>query len=108
RLISDEGAVLATGSDPYEMTRMSPAMLLGQWTGADGATYRQFLASADETGGITDAGLERISASAPVDEGSLNWLNFFYAVEWAVFAGFSFYLWYRLAKDAWERELEDL
>jgi surfeit locus 1 family protein len=25
-----------------------------------------------------------------------------------VFAGFAFYLWYRLAKDAWEKELEDL
>ena len=25
-----------------------------------------------------------------------------------IFAGFAFYIWYRLAKDAWERELEDL
>jgi hypothetical protein len=24
-----------------------------------------------------------------------------------VFAGFAFYLWYRLAKDAWEKEVED-
>jgi hypothetical protein len=25
-----------------------------------------------------------------------------------VFAGFAFYLWYRLARDAWEKEIEDL
>ena len=25
-----------------------------------------------------------------------------------MFAGFAFYLWYRLARDAWEKELEDL
>jgi hypothetical protein len=25
-----------------------------------------------------------------------------------VFAGFAFYLWYRLAKDAWEKEVEEL
>ena len=38
----------------------------------------------------------------------MNWLNIFYAVEWAIFAGFAFYLWYRLARDAWEKEVEDL
>jgi hypothetical protein len=37
----------------------------------------------------------------------VNWLNIFYAAEWAIFAGFAFYLWYRLAKDAWEREVEE-
>ena len=28
--------------------------------------------------------------------------------EWAVFAGFAFYLGYRLARDAWEKEVEDI
>ena len=37
----------------------------------------------------------------------MNWLNIFYAAEWAIFAGFAFYLWYRLAKDQWEREVEE-
>ena len=26
----------------------------------------------------------------------------------AIFAGFAFYMWYRLAKDAWEKEVEAL
>ncbi|MGO1234867.1 MAG: SURF1 family cytochrome oxidase biogenesis protein [Microbacterium gubbeenense] len=106
RLVSDEGPILAPGDDPYEMTRMSPAALLGQWGETDGSVYRPFVALEDETAGITDAGLEMIVADAPVEDETVNWLNLFYAVEWAVFAGFSFYLWYRLAKDAWERELE--
>jgi cytochrome oxidase assembly protein ShyY1 len=32
--------------------------------------------------------------------GSINWLSAFYAVEWIVFAGFAFFLWYRTVKDA--------
>ena len=27
---------------------------------------------------------------------------------WAIFAGFAFYMWYRLARDAWEKEVEAL
>jgi hypothetical protein len=37
---------------------------------------------------------------------ALNWLNVFYAVEWVVFAGFAIFLWYRLVRDAVERERE--
>jgi len=31
----------------------------------------------------------------------------FYAIEWVVFAGFAFFLWYRLVKDARQREIEE-
>ena len=106
RVIADEGPTLAPGDDPYEMTRMSTAALLGQWGEVEGPVFRPFLALEDQSAGIDDAGLDRIVAGAPVDNDTINWLNLFYAVEWAIFAGFSFYLWYRLAKDAWERELE--
>jgi surfeit locus 1 family protein len=104
RLISDEGPVPPpAGADPQTMTRMSPAMLLGQWNDVEELfVYRPYLTSDEPFGG-----LEAISSPAPAEGSSVNWLNIFYAVEWAVFAGFAFYLWYRLAKDAWERELED-
>ena len=49
-----------------------------------------------------------ISSPAPSEGSRVNWLNIFYAIEWAVFAGFAFYLWYRLARDAWEKEVEEL
>jgi cytochrome oxidase assembly protein ShyY1 len=52
-------------------------------------------------------GLDTISTSAPVAERSLNILNLFYALEWAIFGLFALYLWFRLVKDAWERELEE-
>jgi len=105
RLISDEGPALPpSGADPQTMTRMSSAALLGRWHDVDQlSVYRPYLV-ADEPA----AGLEVISSPAPSEASSVNWLNIFYAAEWAVFAGFAFYLWYRLARDAWEKELEDL
>jgi surfeit locus 1 family protein len=104
RVISDEGPGLPPGTDPFEMTRMSPAALLSRWHDTGGLdVYRPYLTAAEPLGGLT-----AISSPAPVEGSNVNWLNIFYAVEWAVFAGFAFYLWYRLAKDAWEKEVEEL
>jgi hypothetical protein len=105
RLISDEGPVLPpTGADPFTMTRMSPAALLSRWEAPEGlAVYRPYLVAEVAQGGLDD-----IAAVSPANGGGVNWLNIFYAIEWAVFAGFAFYIWYRLARDAWEREVEEL
>ncbi|WP_344092372.1 SURF1 family protein [Microbacterium deminutum] len=105
RLISDEDPVVPPrGSDPLTMTSMSTAALLGQWHSVEElGVYRSYLV-ADEPA----AGLTAISSPAPAQGSSVNWLNIFYAIEWAVFAGFAFYLWYRLARDAWEKEVEDI
>lgn len=104
RLISDEGPALPRDdADPQTMTRMSPAALLGLWHGVEGLdVYRPYLASEDAPATLVD-----IASPAPEEGSGVNWLNIFYAAEWAVFAGFAFYLWYRLARDAWEKELED-
>jgi hypothetical protein len=105
RLISDEGPVPPpAGTDPQTMTRMSPAALLGQWDDVEGLdVYRPYIAAEDAPPPLTD-----ISSPAPDEGSAVNWLNIFYAAEWAIFAGFAFYLWYRLARDAWEKEVEDL
>jgi surfeit locus 1 family protein len=105
RLISDEGPVPPPhDADPQTLTRMSPAALLGQWNDAEGVdVYRPYIASQD-----APPPLEDISSPAPEAGSAVNWLNIFYAAEWAIFAGFAFYLWYRLARDAWEKEVEDL
>ena len=104
RLISDEGPVPPPeDADPQTMTRMSPAALLGQWTDVDGVdVYRPYVASESAPPPLDD-----IDSPAPDESSTVNWLNIFYAAEWAIFAGFAFYLWYRLARDAWEKELED-
>jgi len=105
RLISDEGpAMPGRGEDPQSMSRMSPPALLSHWHDIeDLEVYRPYLASEVAVGSLED-----ISSPAPPEGSTVNWLNIFYAAEWAVFAGFAFYLWYRLAKDAWEREVEEM
>lgn len=105
RIISDEGpAVPPRGADAWTMTRMSSAALLSRWHDIEGLdVYRPYLAAESASGGLVD-----ISSEPPAAGSAVNWLNIFYALEWAIFAGFAFYLWYRLAKDAWEKELEDL
>lgn len=105
RIISDEGPVPPRDDvDPFTMTRMSPAALLSMWDDTEGLdVYRQYLASQTAIPPLVD-----IDSPAPDERSSVNWLNIFYAAEWAVFAGFAFYLWYRLARDQWEKEVEDL
>ncbi|MFJ6534185.1 SURF1 family protein [Microbacterium sp. NPDC091662] len=103
RIISDEGPRVPPHADPQQLDRMSPAALLSRWHDVEElAVYRPYLASTSATAGLVD-----ISSPAPDEMSPVNWLNVFYAVEWAIFAGFAFYLWYRLAKDAWEREVEE-
>ncbi|WEK62865.1 MAG: SURF1 family protein [Candidatus Microbacterium colombiense] len=103
RLISDEGPGVPPATDPQRMDRMSTAALLSRWHDvAELDVYRPYLASSTAL-----AGLDDIDSPAPAELSPVNWLNVFYAVEWAIFAGFAFYLWYRLAKDAWEREVEE-
>ena len=53
------------------------------------------------------APLESIYAPPPLPQAVLNWLNIFYAIEWIAFALFALYFWYRLVKDAVEREAEE-
>lgn len=105
RLISDEGPALpGPQADPYEMSRMSPPALLDRWSDTEGLdVYRPYLTLA-----TAPTGLHSIHSPAPDELPTVNWLNVFYAVEWVIFACFAFYLWYRLAKDAWEREVEAL
>lgn len=103
RIISDEGPVVPPRDDPSRMTRMSPAALLSLWSDtAQLDVYRPYLAATAAPEGLVD-----ISSPAPAEQSPVNWLNVFYAAEWVIFAGFAFYLWYRLAKDAWEREVEE-
>lgn len=105
RLIADEGIVPPpSGADPQTLTRMSPPALLGRWHDTAGVeVYRSYVASQTAIGP-----LDAIDSPAPEERSRVNWLNIFYAAEWAVFAGFALYLWYRLARDAWEKEVEDL
>lgn len=101
RLLPTEAPVFPDpGVDPQRMTSMSAAHLLNVWTDVDGAdVYEAYVVEHQRV-----AGLEPIYSPPPIQQVTLNWLNVFYAVEWAVFAGFALYFWYRVVKDAKERE----
>lgn len=88
---------------------MSVAALINEWDAFDGRVYGSYAildaASAAASGALVD-GAEPIVSMRPVVDTQLNWLNIFYAIEWVAFMLFAFYLWYRLVKDALEREVE--
>ncbi|HEV7956412.1 MAG: hypothetical protein JWL94_761 [Microbacteriaceae bacterium] len=84
-----------------ELSAMSTAALINVWPHFRGDVYSGYVVS-----GVAPAGLERIDSPSPTAEIAVNWLNIFYAAEWVVFAGFAIFMWWRLVKDAWEREVQ--
>ena len=90
-------------ADPYAMNTVAPAALINLWTDfIDQSVYFGYVVDAEAA-----PGLDVIDSPIPAVEKELNWLNIFYAIEWVVFAGFAVYIWYRLVRDAVEREAED-
>lgn len=83
-----------------ERRALSIGELVNLWADP-GPVYAGYVVQAEPT-----PGLDAIHQPPPFRDTSLNWLNVFYAVEWVIFAGFAVFLWYRLVRDAWEREQE--
>jgi surfeit locus 1 family protein len=88
-----------SGEDPARMTRLATAALVNIWQGEVGAVYNGFIVASEPA-----PGLEAIDSPPPSEAVQLNWLNIFYAAEWAVFALFAIVIWYRTVRDAWTRE----
>ena len=82
---------------------MSVAALINLWADPPQSVYGGYVILGEPTGD-----LETIDSPVPSSEVTLNWLNLFYALEWVLFAGFAVFLWWRLVKDAWEREQEEM
>lgn len=91
------------GNDPFVIETMAPAQLVNLWEPFDGLTYPGFLVSHDAPNG-----LDLIDSVPPLPQDKVNLLNLFYAAEWVVFAGFALYFWYRITKDAWEKEIDEI
>ncbi|MGO3146217.1 MAG: SURF1 family cytochrome oxidase biogenesis protein [Leucobacter sp.] len=101
----------ARDDDPHVMRTMLPAYLANLWNSTpEGPIYGGYLvlhdSDAQSSALMAEAGLRAIDSVAPGDPQRVSWLNVFYAVEWIVFAGIALFLWYRLARDAWEKEHE--
>jgi surfeit locus 1 family protein len=86
-----------------ELTTISEGAMVNLWHTVDAqGVYGGYIVAQEAADG-----LDTIDSPPPSSEVELNWLNLFYAAEWVVFAGFAIFLWYRLVKDAWEREQEE-
>ena len=91
---------------------LSVAELINVW---DEPSYSGYVvafemhgASGDEVGAAAaDSPLEQVWVGPQPESSEINWQSLFYAVEWAVFAGFAFYLWWRMVRDAHEKQLEE-
>lgn len=110
RYMPTEGThVPAPDEDPHVLDSMAPEYLVNLWEGGSEPAYSGFLvmhAEAPTSITIDSYGLSPIDSVTPEPPEKVNWLNVFYAIEWVVFAGFALFFWYRLTRDAWEKEHE--
>jgi cytochrome oxidase assembly protein ShyY1 len=93
---------------PGQAATLSVAELINVWDVP--SAYSGFVVSFEtELNGSAlppEAPLEAVRIGPQPQETPINWLNIFYAVEWFVFAGFAFFLWWRLVADDHRRMLE--
>ena len=104
RYLQTEGPVALTDpAKPYLLESFSLAQLVNLYEGDGAQSLAGFMVLDSEPG----FGLETIVIAPPEAGTQVNWLTLFYALEWALFAGFAVFLWWRLVEDARMRELQD-
>ncbi|ACL40543.1 membrane protein [Pseudarthrobacter chlorophenolicus A6] len=111
RLLPSEAPVAGKAANPGEATAVSVAELINDW---EISSYPGFVAATAEVAGGADVSAAAVPGNLlPLEIGpqppaqQINWLNLFYSLEWVVFAGFAFFIWWRLVKDDYHRDLED-
>jgi hypothetical protein len=101
RYLQTEGPEPIQDSDkPYLLESFSLAQLVNLYRGDAFQSLAGFMVLDQEPG----FGLEKIVIAPPEPGTQVNWLTLFYALEWALFAGFAVFLWWRLVEDARIRE----
>ncbi|QYM75513.1 hypothetical protein [Leucobacter luti] len=91
------------------MRTMIPAHFANVWADVDAPVYSGYLVLHDDgdiPALLASADLDPIDSVPPLPPETVSWLNVFYAIEWVVFAGFAVFFWFRLTRDAWEKEHE--
>ena len=111
RLLPSEAPLPATAPEPGRASAVSVAELINDW---DISMYPGFVAATSELAAGSDLSAAAVGgALKPLEIGpqppaqQVNWLNLFYSLEWVVFAGFALFIWWRLVKDDYRRDLED-
>lgn len=111
RLLPSEAPVAGKAPAPGEATAVSVAELINYW---EVSSYPGFVSATAEVVAGQDVSAAAVPGKllpldiAPQPPGQhINWLNLFYSIEWVVFAGFAFFIWWRLVKDDYHRDLEE-
>jgi cytochrome oxidase assembly protein ShyY1 len=111
RLIPSESPLPETAPEAGHASAVSVAELINYW---DVSSYPGFIAATAEVTDGTDVSAAAVSGDLkPLNIGpqppaqQVNWLNLFYSLEWVVFAGFALFIWWRLVKDDYRRDLEE-
>jgi cytochrome oxidase assembly protein ShyY1 len=112
RLLPSEAPLPGEAPAPGEATAVSVAELINYW---EVSSYPGFVAATAEVAGGADVSPAAVPGDLlPLNIGpqppaqQINWLNLFYSLEWVVFAGFALFIWWRLVKDDYHRDLEDI
>jgi len=102
RYIDSDPAEPTTAGSPTALSAVSTARLINLWSSPQVPVYEGVLTLRAAPGGLAT-----IYSPRPEEQVELNFLNLFYAAEWALFAVAAFYVWYRLVRDRWEQENPD-
>lgn len=98
-LPSEAPQAISEKRKPYLLESLSLAQLVNLYSPEPVESFAGFLVRSGEAGfGLDPIALE---VSEPTQ---VNWLTLFYAVEWALFALFAIFLWWRLVEDQRIRE----
>jgi cytochrome oxidase assembly protein ShyY1 len=111
RLLPSEAPLPKTSPQPGQATAVSVAELINYW---EVSSYPGFVAATAEVAGGADVSPAAVPGDLlPLEIGpqppgqQINWHNLFYSLEWVVFAGFALFIWWRLVKDDYHRDLEE-
>jgi surfeit locus 1 family protein len=102
RYIDSDPAEPTTAGSPTALAAVSTARLINLWSSPQVPVYEGVVTLRAAPDGLTP-----IYSPRPEEQVELNFLNLFYAAEWALFAVAAFYVWYRLVRDRWEQENAD-
>lgn len=83
-----------------ENSSVAVADLINRWS-VVGPVYGGYLVLVEAL-----PGLSTIVTEPPQPETRLSILNLFYAAQWAIFAMFSLFIWWRLVRDDWEASMQ--
>ena len=111
RLLPSEAPVAGKAPQPGEASAVSVAELINYW---EVSSYPGFVSAtaevvdgADVSASAVTGKLLRLDIGPQPPAQHVNWLNLFYSIEWVVFAGFALFIWWRLVKDDYHRDLEE-